>query len=52
MNNNNSTFGVITEQNDLGLGFDPMNPKEQKTYQESVNRNQNKNSEKKETRKN
>lgn len=32
-------IGVITEQNDLGLGFDPLNENDQKTYQETVNRN-------------
>jgi hypothetical protein len=29
-------YGVITEQNDLGLGFDFLNEKDQKTYQESL----------------
>lgn len=28
--------GVITEQGDLGLGFDPLNSKDQKVYSESV----------------
>lgn len=32
-------IGVITEQNDLGLGFDPLNPKDQNTYNESVVKN-------------
>lgn len=32
MNNN---IGIITEQNDLGLGFDPLNQKDQKTYQQN-----------------
>lgn len=28
--------GIITEQGDLGLGYDPLNAKDQKTYNESV----------------
>lgn len=43
-------IGVITEQNDLGLGFDPLSHKDEKTYKESVNssdNNQNKDTDKK-----
>ena len=29
-------IGVITEQNDLGLGFDVLNSKDQKAYNESL----------------
>ena len=29
-------IGVITEQNDLGLGFDPLSDKDQKAYTESL----------------
>lgn len=29
-------IGIITEQNDLGLGFDPLNPSDQKVYNESL----------------
>lgn len=29
-------IGVITEQNDLGLGFDPLTDEETKTIQEST----------------
>lgn len=29
-------IGIITEQNDLGLGFDPLNTKDQKAYSEAV----------------
>lgn len=32
-------YGVITEQNDLGFGFDFLNDKDQKTYQESLTKN-------------
>ena len=35
-------YGVITEQNDLGLGFDFLNEKDQKTYQDSLNINEEK----------
>ncbi len=35
-------YGVITEQGDLGLGFEVLNPKDQKAYNEAVNREQNK----------
>ena len=31
-------FGVITEQGDLGLGFDPLEKKDQQVYQEAVNK--------------
>lgn len=36
--------GIITEQGDLGFGFDPLQKKDQKIYNESVknSRNQNK----------
>lgn len=34
MANDCSVIGVITEQNDLGLGFDPLNPKDQATVNE------------------
>lgn len=34
-------IGVITEQNDLGFGFDPLNPSEQKIYKESLENNTN-----------
>lgn len=30
-------IGIITEQGDLGLGFDQLNEKDQKTYNESAN---------------
>ena len=33
-----SEYGVITEQGDLGLGFNPLNPGDQKVYQEAVNK--------------
>lgn len=35
-----ATIGVITEQGDLGLGFDPLNNKDQQTYNEAVQREQ------------
>ena len=35
-------YGVITEQGDLGLGFDVLNDKDQKAYNEAVNREQKK----------
>ena len=31
-----SEIGIITEQGDLGLGFDILNQKDQKTYNEST----------------
>lgn len=36
-----ANIGIITEQNDLGLGFDPLNINDQKAYNESVKQNQN-----------
>lgn len=33
-----SEYGVITEQGDLGLGFNVLNDKDQKVYQEAVDR--------------
>jgi hypothetical protein len=35
-----ATIGVITEQGDLGLGFDPLNNQDQQTYNEAVQREQ------------
>lgn len=35
-----SNVGVITEQGDLGLGFDILNNKDQKAYSEGVQRQQ------------
>ena len=32
-------YGVITEQGDLGLGFDYLNKKDNKTYHEAVTGN-------------
>lgn len=34
-------LGVITEQGDLGLGFDPLNNKDQKVVSESTKNNEN-----------
>lgn len=34
-------IGIITEQGDLGLGFDPLNQKDKKTYSESSSNNSN-----------
>lgn len=31
-------IGIITEQGDLGLGFDDLNDKDQKAYNEAVNK--------------
>ena len=31
-------YGVITEQGDLGLGFDVLNDQDQKVYQEAVDK--------------
>ena len=31
-----SEYGVVTEQGDLGLGFNVLNDKDQKVYQEAV----------------
>jgi acetyl-CoA carboxylase beta subunit len=36
-----SQIGIITEQGDLGLGFDPLNKKDEKVYNEAVERQQN-----------
>ena len=33
----NNKYGVITEQGDLGLGFDVLNDADQKVYSEAVN---------------
>lgn len=45
-------IGAITEQGDLGLGFDPLNSKDQNTYNESVNvKNENDSNEQKKTTK-
>lgn len=30
-----ANIGVITEQNDLGLGFDPLSQKDQRAYKEA-----------------
>lgn len=35
-------YGVITEQNDLGLGFDFLNEKDQKTYHDSLGKDKEK----------
>lgn len=32
-------IGCITEQGDLGLGFDVLNEKDQSTYQQEANKN-------------
>lgn len=40
-------IGVITEQGDLGLGFDLLNNKDQKAVEESTKNRQNSNEEKK-----
>ena len=37
----NNSYGVITEQGDLGLGFDVLNDKDQKAYKEAVEEQQN-----------
>lgn len=34
-----ATIGVITEQNDLGLGFDPLNGNDQMTYEQAQQNN-------------
>lgn len=36
-----SGYGVITEQGDLGLGFDLLNDRDQKVYSEAVNKQKN-----------
>lgn len=40
-------IGVITEQGDLGLGFNPLNNKDQKVVAEATKNQQNSNEEKK-----
>ena len=40
-------IGVITEQGELGLGFDLLNNKDQKAVEESTKNRQNSNEEKK-----
>ena len=40
-------IGVITEQGDLGLGFDLLNNKDQKTVAEATKNQQNSNEDKK-----
>ena len=40
-------IGVITEQGDLGLGFDLLNNKDQQAVEESTKNQQNSNEEKK-----
>ena len=35
-------YGVITEQGDLGLGYDPLNEKDSKVVNESVRESMNK----------
>ena len=40
-------IGIITEQGDLGLGFDLLNNKDQKAVEESTKNRQNSNEEKK-----
>ena len=39
-------IGVITEQGDLGLGFDHVNKKDAKVYKESTKNSQNENKDK------
>jgi hypothetical protein len=34
-----ATIGVITEQNDLGLGFDPLSGNDQMTYEQAQQNN-------------
>lgn len=34
-------IGVITEQGDLGFGFDPLNKKDEQVYTEAQKRQQN-----------
>lgn len=36
-------IGMITEQGDLGFGYDVLNNKDKKVYEESVKRQQNNN---------
>lgn len=35
-------IGIITEQGDLGLGFDPLNQNDQKVYNESASKEEDK----------
>ena len=35
-------YGVITEQGDLGLGYDPLNEKDNKVVNESIRESMNK----------
>ena len=39
-------IGIITEQGDLGLGFDPLNKKDAKVSNESTKNSQNENKDK------
>lgn len=34
-----SNIGIITEQGDMGFGFDPLNNKDQKVYNEATKNN-------------
>ena len=43
----NQEIGIITEQNDLGLGFDPLNEQDQKAYNESIQKSNDEKEEKK-----
>lgn len=36
-----ANIGIITEQGDLGLGFDDLNEKDQKSYNEAMKQQQN-----------
>ena len=36
-------IGIITEQNDLGLNFNPLSKDDQKKYEENMNKNNNNN---------
>ena len=35
-------YGAITEQGDMGLGFNPLNKEDNKVYSEAVEKQQNK----------
>ena len=35
---NDVSVGLITEQGDLGLGFDPLNKQDAKVYAEAMNK--------------
>lgn len=37
-------IGIITEQGDLGFGFDQLNESDTKVYNEAINRNKDKSS--------